>query len=207
MPKLPSLFLCAWSVACALYSGAQVPEKRTLDTTADVLAGTILAASKNPGGVELISGCAIPETKTFNANFENPDAALADAAQRENHLTWTKGVSAYTVTIQLTATQRVTSVRLPALQIRAKTLSGATDTLLNEAPVRDRITGMKMTELTENFGSASINERDVRVIDLPAGTLREDLNALAVSFGSAIWKLDQRECENIRTFRISWITK
>jgi hypothetical protein len=207
MPKLPSLLLCAWSVACALYSGAQVPEKRTLVTTVDVVAGNILEASKNPGGVELISGCDIPETKTFNANFENPYAALADAARKENHLTWTKSGSAYTVTIQLTASQSVTSVKLPAMQISATTLSEATDSLLQVSAVRDRVVGMKMTELAENFGFTSINERKTHLIDLPAGTLREDLNALAVAFGSAVWKLDQRECQNTRTFRISWIAK
>jgi len=207
MLKLLSLLICASSVTFAQDSGEQIQKKPTLNTTADSLAGDILKASKNPGGVELILGCDGLGMKTFHPNFENPDAALADIARTESHVTWTKKGSAYTVTIQLAPSQSLTSVRLPALQIRAKTLSQATDSLLNEGPVRERISAMNTSEMTENFGFASINEREMRVIDLPPGTLREDLNVIATAFGSAIWKLDQRECNKSRTFKISWISK
>lgn len=202
-----SLLLCACSVTCALCSDAQVPAKRLTSRTVDALAGEILEAGKSPGGIELISGCDTLEPTAFRPDAEGPDAALAEVASREKRMTWVKNGPAYTVTIQLAPVQSIALARLPALQIEAKTLTAATGELLQARAVRDRIAGMNLTELTQNFGFTSVNEGKARTVDLPAGTLREDLNAIAIAFGAAIWKLDQRECGNSRTFRISWIAK
>jgi hypothetical protein len=201
------LVLYALSVTGARYAYAQAPARQTTGTAVDILAGDILKASKNPGGIELISGCDVPVAKDVPSKSENIDITLAAMAQKEGHLTWTKSGMAYTVTIQLAQSRSVTSVKLPALQMKVKTLSEATDTLLQAPAVRDRIADTKMTEVAEKFGFTSLNEGKTHNIDLPAGTLREDLNLLATTFGAAIWKLDQRECGNSRTIRISWIAK
>jgi hypothetical protein len=201
-----SLGFCALSLIGANNAVAQAIAKQTR-TAVDILAEDVLKASKHAGGVELISGCDVPVARALPPESENLDIALTGMAERESHLTWTKTGKAYTVTIQLTGDQSVTSVRLPALQMSANTLSEATDKLLQAAAVRERIAGMNLTELTEDFGFTSINESQAHSIDLPAGTLREDLNALATAFGTAIWKLDQRQCGNNRTVRISWIAR
>jgi hypothetical protein len=201
-----TLGFCTLSLIGANNAVAQATAKQTAKAV-DILAEDVLKTSKHPGGIELISGCDVPVARALPLESENLDIALTSMAERERHLTWTKTGTAYTVTIQLMKDQGITSVRLPALQMSANTLPEATDKLLQAAAVRERIVSMKLTELTENLGFTSINEGQEHNIGLPAGTLREDLNALATAFGTAIWKLDQRQCGNNRTVRISWIAR
>jgi hypothetical protein len=207
MPRLFSLILCYWLVACSQHVHAQTDLSQTSKPTIDGWAEKILRAGKSPGGIELVSGCDVPILKALPEESGDADIALARMAQKEKHLSWRKSGAAYTIVIQLTATQSVAAVKLPAMQVKATTLSQATDTLLQEPAVRDRIAEMKITELAENLGFTSLNEHEAHFINLPAGSLRDDLTGIAAAFGAALWRLDQRECGDSRTLRVSWIAK
>jgi len=106
-----------------------------------------------------------------------------------------------------TATPSVSSAKLPSLQLRVKTLSEATDILLQQKAMQDHPAALNTTEAPDNIGFSSIRERELRIVSIPPGTLKEDLNTLASAFGAAVWKLDQHDCRGNRTFRLSWIAK
>jgi hypothetical protein len=173
----------------------------------DVVAADLLKARDVPGGVEVISGCSAIPLRVFEVGSMPTEGALNILSQSEHSLTWDKKGPAYTVTIRGTATPSVSSAKLPSLQLRVKTLSEATDILLQQRAMQDHLAALNTTEAPDNIGFSSIHERELRIVSLPPGTLREDLNALASAFGAAVWKLDQHDCGGNRTFRLSWIAK
>jgi hypothetical protein len=201
------VLLCSVILLCASGDSAQVVTPKTSLRTLDVVVADLLKAARVPGGIEVMRGCNDLESKPFEVATVPISAALTNLSEVERTLTWHKIGAGYLVTITSVGSPRVTSAEIPALQLKAKTLTEASDILLQEQATRNRIAGLKLSEGPSNIGFSSIHDRDRRGISLPAGTLRDDLNALATAFGPAIWQLDQRECGGRRSFRLSWIAK
>jgi hypothetical protein len=173
----------------------------------DVVVADLLKTARVPGGIEVLRGCNNLDPKPFQVAAVPTSDVLTNLSEIERTLTWQKTGAGYLVTITSAEAPKVASVELPALHLKAKTLAEASDILLQQQATQNRITELKLSEAPDNIGFSSIHERDTRDISLPAGTLREDLNALAVAFGTAIWQLDQRECSGRRSFRLSWIAR
>jgi hypothetical protein len=197
------LFILLWS-STTLAQGADA--KGPLKPL-DVIVADLLQASNVPGGIEVLSGCDQLKAKTREPETLTTDAALSVLSEAEHTLAWSKKGNLYSVRIREVDTPSVTSVQLPALQLNVTTLAQATDILLQHQATRNHLARIKMSETTDAIGFSSIHERNTRSISLPAGTLRDDLNAVALAFGKAIWRLDQRECGGDRIFRLSWISK
>ena len=186
---------------------AQKPSVSAERQALDVIAADILRVGNVPGGIEIIAGCDALKTSALDISGRSTDQALNMLKQTERSLNWEKRSGAYLVTIQAVSSPSIASVYLPGVHLTVRTLSEATDVLLQQEATRQRLAELKMSEAPENLGFASINERETRTIFLPAGTLRDQLDALATTFGKGIWRLDQRECGAGRTFRLSWIAK
>jgi hypothetical protein len=185
---------------------AQNATTETQLKTIDAFVADLMRADKVAGGLELVQECAPLEPKPLD--FKGPlIQALRKLSQVDPSLSWRQSGSTYLVTINRSGSARLTSVHLPALQFSARTLDEASDILLQQQRVRDRIRELRLAESPSNIGFSSINERELRQISLPEGTLGEDLNALAAAFGSAIWQLDQRTCGNNSSYRLAWISK
>jgi hypothetical protein len=192
---------------CASAASAQVVTAKTPLRPLDAVVADLLKTARVPGGIEVTRGCDELEPKPFEVATAPTSDALTSLSQVERTLTWQKIGTSYLVTITPVGGPRVASVGLPALQLKAKNLAEASDFLLQQQAVQNRIAELRLSEVPDNIGFSSIHERETRDVSLPAGTLREDLNALATVFGAAIWQLDQRECGGRRSFRLSWIAK
>jgi hypothetical protein len=198
-----------WALALmgSFTSAAQVATAKSALRSVDVVVADVLKAGNVPGGIEVIAACNELEARAFDVEAARTDNALTILSQEEPRVSWVKRGSTYTVTIKTAASPSVAAAKLPALQLRVKTLSEATDILLQQKALRSHLAELKMSEASSELGFSSIHEREAKIISLPAGTLREDLNALAAAFGTAIWRLDQHDCEGNRAFRLSWIVK
>ncbi len=175
--------------------------------TLDVAVADLLKANKVSGGIEIFAGCKPFEEKTFEIVDRPLDSALARLAQAEPSLSWRKNEKTYLATIKLVDSPSLTAAKLPPLQLKVRTLWQATDSLLQHRATQNRVAELKLSSGPEHLGTSSIYERDERTISLPAGTLQDDLNTVAAAFGSAMWQLNQRECGETRTFRLSWIAR
>ena len=202
-----SVLLCSVILLCASGDSAQVVTAKTSLRTLDVVVAELLEAARIPGGIEVMRGCNELESKRFEVATVPISAALTNLSEVERTLTWHKIGPSYLITITSVGSPIVTTVEIPPLQLKGKTLAEASDILLQEQATRNRIAGLKVSEGPSNIGFSSIHDRDRRDISLPADTLRDDLNALAAAFGPAIWQLAQRECGGRRSFRLSWIAK
>jgi hypothetical protein len=204
--KLPIL-LCTvlLSVLCPVFAQTVPggPDRPTLD----VVTADILRADSVPGGVEIIAGCSILATPTIDVSGKSTDQALNTLKLAEHGLTWEKKGNAYIVTIRAISSPSLASVNLPEAHLTVRTLWEATNVLLQQQAAQQRLAELKLSEAPYTLGFASINERETRTIFLPSRTLRDQLAALATTFGKGIWRLDQRECGSERTFRLSWIAK
>jgi hypothetical protein len=168
--------------------------------------GDLLRKSNSPGGLEVISGCAAEASKVFTLS-ESVDQTLDALARSEKALTWSKGPGhLYRATIRYSSDVSLSSIHVPARHLQVSNPSFASDLLLQDPAVRSELDKLRLTEAPEDLGFSSIREH-TRAIDLPAGTLGEDLMLLASNFGRAVWQLDQQTCGNTRTFRIVWIVK
>jgi len=203
---LQSLSWC-FVLLCTCSGTEQIGAANRPLRTVDVVAADVLRAAKVPGGIEVITGCNQFVASSFDVTSGLVDNTLASLSRSDPSLSWYKRGNRYTVTIKGVSAPSLTSAKLPALKMKVKTLSEATDLLLQQKGTQDRIAELKLVGAPDELGFSSIHERDVRQISLPAGTLQDDLNALAAAFGAAVWHLDQRQCGGSRTFRLSWIAK
>ncbi len=198
--------LCATILLFAGADSAQVAGKvppRALDAAV----ADLLRKAAVPGGIEVVRDCGQFESKQFEIASGPIGDALASLSQSESRLTWRKIGGSYSVTINSAGVSVLASVEVPALKLRVRTLAEASDTLLQQKAVRQRIADLRLSEAPDNLGFSSLNEQRARDISLPAATFRDDLDAVAAAFGAAIWELDQRQCGDNRTFRLSWISK
>lgn len=198
---------CCLVVLCTYIGAEQGAAANRPLRTVDVVAADVLKAAKVPGGIEVITGCNRFAARPFDVPSGLVDNTLVSLSRSDSSLSWYKRGNRYTVIIKLVSAPSVTSAKLPALQMKVKTLPEATDLLLQQKGTQDRIAELKLVGAPDELGFSSIHERDTRQISLPAGTLQDDLNALAAAFGAAVWHLDQRQCGGSRTFRLSWIAK
>lgn len=172
----------------------------------ELVVGEVLKRSNSPAGLEVISGC---ETgpKMWQVPTGTTEEALNNLALSEGLLTWDKGVAnSYRAVIRYSPDISLGSIHVPPQHIEAKTLTLATDLLLANPAIQAELVKQKFTPSPESVGFSSIRQHD-HSIDLPAGTLGDDLTLLASEFGGAVWQLDQRTCGSKRTFRITWILR
>lgn len=181
------------------------PQSASTRTAKPELAvGEVLKRAGSPGGLEVITGCDT-EVKAWAVPAGNTEQALADLARSEKALRWTKGVAdSYRAVIRYSPDMSLSAIQIPPQHIEAKTLSLATDLLLADPTVKIEIEKLRFTALPGQLGFSPIRQHN-HSIDLPAGTLGDDLTLLASNFGRAIWQLDQQACGQTRVFRIVWI--
>ncbi len=201
------MFLGAVTLLSACGSVAQKESAALSLRPVDIVIAELLKAGSVSGGIEVTKGCDQLPGRSFTLTNQPVEDALTNLAQIDQHMTWQKAGRAYSVKVAYTATTEITSTQLPALQLKIRTLSQASEILLAQKALRTRFREFGMVEAPDNIGFSSINEREERDVSLPAGTLRDDLNAVALAFGHAIWQFDQQQCGSSRTFRLSWISK
>lgn len=103
-------------------------------------------------------------------------------SKTENGVTWIRRDKAIIVTIRSVGSPSIASTDLPGMQVRVRTLSEATDELLQQPTMKSCLSQLKMAAAPDNGGFSSIVERETRSIVVPAGTLRDQLNTLAITF-------------------------
>ena len=171
------------------------------------IVGEVFRESGSPAGLEVITGCGVKESRVLTMSANSVEEGLNKLVQSEKALSWSKGNSnSYRATIRYSPEIRLTSIRIPAKHIEARTVLLATDALLTDPSVLVEITKLGYKESSGELGFSQIRQQK-RVIDLPAGTLGDDLMVLAEEFGPSVWELDQRTCGETQTFRINWIRR
>jgi len=170
--------------------------------------GEILRDSGVTAGLEIIDGCGVKESTVFTPSTGNIEERLNHLVQSEKALSWSKVTDkSYRVTIRYSSDIRLTSIRVAAKHIEARTLTLATDLLLSDPSVQSEIGRLGYAYSPGEIGGFSPIHTERRVIDLPAGTLGDDLMVLAAKFGPSVWQVNQHNCGNTRTFRVDWIRR
>ena len=183
--------------------GEQQPETRT--GTVEGIVGEVLQTSRSPAGLEVARECSQPAAGRYQVVPGDPDQSLRLIAERDSTVAWRKIGNIYQVSISGAHALALGSLRVPRMTIKTVTTFAAGDAVLRNFEVKEQISALRFEQLTDQIGGSSINEREERVINIPAGSLRTALNTIAVTFGAAVWKLDERTCGDHRGFRITWI--
>jgi hypothetical protein len=198
-----SVWLWIYTQVCL----GQTASPKPAETTLDVQVADILHRSRVPGGIEIIRGC---ESVSDNGSFAvlpEPSQTLARLSEVHPHLVWKKVDNTYTVSIRLTQSPSITSIIIPKIDLKIVTLSAAVDALLQEPSVAKKITEMNFRESLIRLGPSSVNEHELRKLQLREASLGDDLNRIATVFGAAVWELDQWECQGKKLYVITWISK
>src|SRR5262249_49144033 len=140
----------------------------------DDVVGEVLRKSGSAAGLEVITGCGAQESKAFTVSAGSIGESLNDLAQSEKALTWSKDRHSYRATMWYTSDVRLTSIQVPAVHIEAETPLLAADSLFAVPTVRAEIGRLGYAESQEELGFSPIRRQN-QVIDLPAGTLGDDL--------------------------------
>ena len=209
MKRFIPFFICILLVSTMsmLTLHAQTQSSYSRTGKLDDVVGEVLRKSGSAAGLEVIAGCGAQESKAFTVSARSIGESLNDLAQSEKALTWSKDNSnSYRATIRYTSDVGLTSIQVPAVHIEAETPVLAADRLFAVPTVRAEIGRLGYAESPEELGFSPIRRQN-HVIDLPAGTLGDDLMMLASKFGAAVWQLDQHTCGKTRTFRLNWIAR
>lgn len=207
MIKISTIVLWAIVVMVSALLSAETMPRSVGTQPLDAVASDVLRRGGVPGGVEVITGCESLEPTFIAVDDTNTENVMNVLTKSQNSLSWAKRDKAITVTIRTDGGPSIASTDLPEMQLEVHTLSEATDVLLQQPAVQSRLSQLKMKETIGNVGFSSITEHEARTIVVPAGTLRDQLNALAITFGKAVWLLQQRECGGTRIFQLSWVAK
>jgi hypothetical protein len=188
-----------------LYAQAQSGYSRT--GKLDDVVGELLRKSGSAAGLEVITGCGAQESKAFTVPAGSIEENLNDLARSDKALTWGKdNGNSYRAAIRYSSDVRLTSIQVPAVHIEEETPMLAADSLFAVSTVRAEIGKLGYAQSQSELGFSPIRTQK-RVVDLPAGTLGEDLMVLASAFGPSVWQLDQHTCGKTRTFRLDWIAR
>jgi hypothetical protein len=167
----------------------------------------ILSNGDVSAGLEIIDGCGVKESKVLTPPAGNTEERLNNIMQSDKVLSWSRiNDKSYRATIRYSPDIQLTSIRVPPKHIEARTLMLATDLLLSDASVRSELVRLGYTYYPGEIGFSPIHT-ELRVIDLPAGTVGDDLMVLAEKFGPSAWQVKQHTCGNSRTFRVDWIKR
>jgi hypothetical protein len=207
MRRFISLFICMLLLSISMTLHAQTQSSYSRTGKLDDVVGEVLRKSGAAAGLDVITGCGAQESKAFTVSGSSIEESLNGLALSDKTLTWSKADNnSYRATIRYSSDTPLTAIQVPALHIEAETPMLAANDLFALATVRAQIAKLGYVQSPEEFGFAAIR-RQKRIVDLAAGTLGDDLMALASKFGSSVWQLDQYTCGKTRTFRMNWIAR
>ncbi len=168
-----------------------------------------LLQSRLPGGIEENLGCSDIPNVSYEITTGDAETSLRSIPQTDNvTLTWSKTTSAYRVVIKEEGiTPQIASITVPEKVIEAASLSYAVDVLLLDPLVSTQVAKLHFEELSRDVGFASMLEGKKRSISIPAGRLDDALDAIARSFGPAVWQITERSCGERKTFKAEWVVR
>jgi len=185
-------------------------EPKTRSAPIDTAVMEALQQSGSAAGIEVNLGCGdVPQVR-YQITTGDPEMSLQNIHRADKMtLSWSKKPrSAYRVLIdEKPFSSQLPSITVPERVIEAASLNYAVDVLLHDPLVRSQLTKYHFEELPTQLGFTSILEGKNRSITIPAGPLDDALDAIAQSFGPAVWEITERTCGGRKTFRVDWVVR
>jgi hypothetical protein len=183
-----------------------VSRARNDDFPANVLARVIYAGG-GVGGVEQHLGCEEQKRVPLPGAGSKIDDKLTSLQADIPTLTWSKNNSGYRVYVGSNGMPSLTNVTLPPLTLLFSEVSAATDQLLSQPSVEDHIakTHLKLFSPPIGYRGATPPTSAKIRLDLPAGTLADDLDRIAQAGAKNIWIYTVSECKGSYNARLFWL--
>jgi hypothetical protein len=177
------------------------------NTPADVVM-RVLTDEKVSGGIESYVGCRSDQKNSYTAVGETVDNKLTSLKAAVPNLQWRKiDVATYRIEIGQDNAASLMDVVIPSVTLQFYNVHDATDQLLDRQEVEANIkkTHLKLFAAPVGFSDAmSKKNGELQHLELPTGTIADDLDQIAKTVGARIWLYSAYDCDGTLNGRLLW---
>lgn len=191
-----------------LQAARDISEKTTLQ---NALIETLQGTGVSGGVVSMAQSCeAVTNDFRISKGMQLPEALDALVASDGKH-SWSLEKGAVLVAPR-GGLPPLLRTKIEEVRIRDKNnLTLAVVELLQEQPVREAISTLRLKSLSPEIGFQKLNRSHPKPEEQPLVirdvSLAQALNALAIEHGNAVWSYVEADCGGRRTVRIDFISK
>lgn len=164
----------------------------------------ILRQDHTPGGVEVEYGCSEQEVQTVAIEGTTIAEKLSSLQAMNPTLRWSRVSSGYVIHAGSDKLLSLTQVKLPAITLSLKDAKSDVSQLLNRTEIQQyiEVTHLKLFEAPLGYSSVKGDNHEEKKLQLPPGTVAEDLEFIVESYRDKEWVYSGSRCGGSHTGRV-----